>query len=546
MRQRLVWALWDTLAFLAVLAAGWKFGLPADRWFDIPAFDEARYLNRGVELLHIGLTQLPSEWSPLYSLWYHLLYRLGFQDRIALYYLNFRLLGALLPALFFLVLRRYGVSYWAAFALAIYAVGTRLSWVTDTRVTSFALMLVFLTAWLLTFLPPGWPRTVVAAVSMVVVAYARPEYLMAAGLLALVALVQGGRAWRREKRRHLRLSVLVGLAGSALLAVGSWVLWGPPVGKGRSMYAFGQHFAYTRWFCLKQPHRGISWEDEVRADFGDARTILEAFMANPRAFGSHIWCNLKTFPPRLGSTLFLHAAYFFPKGVLAEALLFAGLTALGMLGVVLRDRTTWPQRLRARQEALLFWGIMSLVGLSVLMVIHGAKRYYLILLGWPTLVLGALFFLPSQTPLVFSRRRVWTWLTGLLLGMALVPPMGYMTPYPWNPPFLENLELLKTLRALPLPTNRPVRWVSVRGLRHYFLMLYLNTEFEALPYAPEEGFLDYIQETQPDILTVDRRWFQGDATWRAFLEQPQRFGYWKQKIGPYRWLFGRGEIIPPP
>ncbi len=88
MRQRLVWALWDTLAFLAVLAAGWKFGLPADRWFDIPAFDEARYLHRGVELLHLGLARLPSEWSPLYSLWYHLLYRLGFQDRIALYYLN--------------------------------------------------------------------------------------------------------------------------------------------------------------------------------------------------------------------------------------------------------------------------------------------------------------------------------------------------------------------------------------------------------------------------------------------------------------------------
>jgi len=498
MRQRLAWALWDTLAFLAVLAAGWKFGLPADRWFDIPAFDEARYLHRGVELLHIGLARLPSEWSPLYSLWYHLLYRLGF---IALYYLNFRLLGALLPALFFLVLRRYGVSYWAAFALAIYAIGTRLSWVTDTRVTSFALMLVFLTAWFLTFLSPGWSRTVIAAVSMLVVAYARPEYLMASGLL---------------------------------------------VGKGRSMYAFGQHFAYTRWFCLKQPHRGISWEDEVRADFGDARTILEAFMANPRAFGSHLWCNLKTFPPRLGSTLFLHATYFFPKGVLAEALLFAGLTALGMLGVVLRDRTTWSQRLRARQEALLFWGIMALVGLSVLMVIHGAKRYYLILLGWPTMVLGALLFLPSQTPLVFSRKQAWTWLAGLFLGIALVPPMGYMTPYPWNPPFLENLEVLKVIRALSLPADRPVRWVSVRGLRHYFLMLYLNTEFEALPYAPEEGFLDYIQETQPDIITVDRRWFHGDASWRTFFEHPRRFGYWKREIGPYRWLFGRRDVIPPP
>lgn len=91
-----------------------------------------------------------------------------------------------------------------------------------------------------------------------------------------------------------------------------------------------------------------------------------------------------------------------------------------------------------------------------------------------------------------------------------------------------------------------MRWVSVRGLRHYFLMLYLNTEFEALPYAPEEGFLEYIQETRPDIVTVDRRWFQGDASWRAFLEHPQRFGYWKQAIGPYLWLFGRGDIIPRP
>ncbi len=537
---------WDALAFLVVFAAGWKFGLPADRWFDIPAFDEARYLHRGIELFRIGLTQLPSEWSPLYNLWYHLLYRFGTQDRIELYYLNFRLLGALLPALFFLVLRRYRVAFWAAFALAIYTVSTRLSWVIDTRVTSFALLLVFLGAWLLSFLPSGWPRMAVGALGMVVLAYARPEYLMAAGILGAFAILLGVSAWRRKEKAP-SLSTVAVLVGIGLLAVTAWWLWGPPAGKGRSMYAFGQHFAYTRWYCLKQPKRGISWEDEIRADFGQAETIWQALVRNPSAFGSHVWCNLKTFPPRLGSTIFLHAAYFFPKGVLLEALLFTGLTGLAMFWMLLRHRKEWRSRWRTQRDAFLYWLAMALVGWTVLVVIHGAKRYYLIMLGWPIMVLGALLFLPQQSETQGKGRpRLGMLLAGLVLGIAVVPPMGYMTPYPWNPPYLENLELLKTIRSLALPEDRPIRWVSTRGLRHYFLMLYLPTEFEALPYAPEEGFLAYVQETQPDIITVDRRWFDGDSSWQAFLDAPEKYGYWVRSVGPYRWLFGRQDVIPPP
>lgn len=537
---------WDVLALLTLLAAGWKFGLPADRWFDIPAFDEARYLHRGLEVWRVGLARLPAQWSPLYSLWYALLSRLGARDRIHLYYLNFRLLGALLPAGCFLVLRRSRVAFWPAFALSLYTVSARLSWVTDTRVTSFAMLLVMVVAWGLSFLPRGWLRLAAGGLSMLVVAFARPEYTLAAGVLLAAALWMGYRTWRRGASLWTGPRwALLGLLAPLALAVAAWGLWGSPVGA-RSMYAFGQHFAYTRWYCLGQPRRGISWEDEVQADFGQARTILQALMVNPRAFGSHLWCNLKAFPPRLGSTLFLHAAYFLPQKPLVEALLFAGLAGLFLLYMAARrGRHLLRKAVREAPEDMLFWAAMALVGLSVLLVIHGAKRYYLILLGWPLMVLAGLLFLPRGTtgnPSITLGKG----LAGLLLGLALVPPMGYMTPYPWEPPFLENLELLKTLQALSLPKDRPLRWVSTRGLRHYFLMLYLEGNFQALPYAPEEGFLADIQEKRPDIITVDTRWFYGDASWEAFRDRPQAYGYWRRSVGKHRLLFVRRDVIPPP
>ena len=531
---------WDFWAVLALLMAGWKFALPAPLWWDVPTFDEARYLRRGVELLQIGLRHLPVEWSPLYSLWYHLLYRLYGPDRIGLYDLNFRLLGVVLPVALYLVLRRYRVEARWAFGLALYTLVAHLSWVQDTRVTTFALLLVFLTAWAAARQPGRMRRLWVGAWGLALAAYARPEYGPAAGMLFTALLVEGLRAWRRGERPRLPRGprAWMPLLVPVVPALAAFFLWGTPLGRGRTMYAFGQHFALNRWYCLGRERVGVSWEDEIRDAFGEVSTPLQALLRNPRAFLQHVGCNVVALPPRLALVMFLHAAFFLPGHPRLEAMLLALVVAGAVVWQAIRRGKSIRHRAKDLWEdgALVYWLAVGTVALAVVLGIYSRKRYHLILLGWPFVVIGALLFLPRQEE---GSMHHWRHLATLLLGVALVPSMGFMFADPWHPPFLPHRATLYAVQALDLSPDRTWRMGATPATGHYFLVLYLGPHFEALPFAPEEGFRDYLETYRPDLFLVDLRWYTGDEAWRAFFQNPEAFGYRAYRIHDTRWLYVR-------
>src|SRR5215213_3201108 len=97
----------DLLIALFLLIAGLKFTFALENFWSLRLYDESAYLYAGVKLPALGLPS--AEYAPLYALWYYALSLLQ-PDRIALYFLNYKVVTILPPILAFFLLRRYRVS----------------------------------------------------------------------------------------------------------------------------------------------------------------------------------------------------------------------------------------------------------------------------------------------------------------------------------------------------------------------------------------------------------------------------------------------------
>ena len=80
---------------------------------DVLLWDEARYLDRGFWLWKA----FPKTWGPIYSVWYKILSYVE-SNRIALYYLNYKVLFIASTILTFSFMRAYKASLFVAFFLS--------------------------------------------------------------------------------------------------------------------------------------------------------------------------------------------------------------------------------------------------------------------------------------------------------------------------------------------------------------------------------------------------------------------------------------------
>ncbi len=544
------------LLALALFYSGWKFSAWSPQWIDLPMGDEADYLFEGVTLdgeLGHGVGQLLADWSPFYSLWYHALAKVS-PDRVALYYLNYRLTGALLVMFLFLVLERWGAHPWGALGFAFLVLIGRLPWIGVQRVTTFSLMVLLGSLWILALAPTAL-RLWVGVWLLWLAAFARPEYLLAAVLLAGYALWAHRHAltpshlaaqWAqiRASKRALAWVIL-----PPLVALTLTLIWGVPTSQKRSIYAFKQHYALTQSFCVHQRH-GATWEEEARYAFGDADTWPAILQRNPQAVWRHVWCNVTSIlkDTRYLSTVFYHAPLLWPKAPTddqagqREAKLLVLLTGLGLL-----YRLAHPTSLKQRWEALRnahwlpVWGVVFLATLPVVIAVYSAIPHYRIMPLTPLVLLLGVVLLPRK-----GASLPWGPSLGLaLLVVAATPPFAWLFPSPLSPPSLPNQATVRAIANVAASKEGPLR-IALTHPIHYDLLNYLSRPWEELPYLPDEGFLDFVAQTQPDLMVVDLSHFHGDDGWEAFAQDPTPYGYWRLSLSGDRLIFGRQGVVAPP
>ena len=277
------------LVFVAALGVKAGYGMTAVRDHDVS--DECYYLMAAVAVPERGLPSV--EGAPLHVLWDCLMLKLGtpLEDVPVR---NWAVLAVLLPVAVSVLVRALDGG-----RLAALVAGGVLPATTLIDIYPYPMHLATVVLVLGTALAARLSRPAAGAViglSLLTVTYARPEflyalllYLVPASVLALWALVQ-----RPTMRRSVVVSAVAFVCGAALLV---WAFGSPKGDSKRSFIAFGQHYAANRHDTgARAEDPWHYWEVYMRADFGDASTVGEAWVNNREAFLWHLGANARRTP----------------------------------------------------------------------------------------------------------------------------------------------------------------------------------------------------------------------------------------------------------
>jgi hypothetical protein len=399
----------DLVILVVLLLCAVKYTWDVPRQVMIVGYDETVYLTRGLDLLETGVPAQDN--SPLYAPWYFALGLLQ-TDPAGLYYLNIRVLAILTVLLGFIAARLMGAGRFPAAAAAVFLLISFGNVRSLPKVAHFAALCALVLMILLLLVPKRW-KLPLAGIGLVGLSFARPEFMYAAMLffLGAVIVLMRRRQWSRLAVFALPLllfAVVFGYYGRIPALSGS----------SRAIWAFGQHYAaHTPVPGENMLDRWNHWDEVVRRDFAGATSIPGAFAANPSAFTGHVLRNAGRLPGQFFEFIAKHSPLFFPNTRFFITLEAALLLVL-LLAVLLRSPRRLGQRLMQLPrehtvESAMIASVLSVVLLVALVVFP--REHYLWMAVPPAGVLLAAI-VPSR-PVNEKTGRV------LLLSLLAVVPV---------------------------------------------------------------------------------------------------------------------------
>jgi hypothetical protein len=455
------------------------------RMVDIEFDDESGYLKAGLDFIRSGPPR--GEESPLYALWYWLESCVVF-DPVNLYYANwgillFATLLATATALSAMEIDAIGVL----FAMSVVSVLSVFElW---PHVTLLSGILVLVAATMVIRIPSAARALSTGSTALAFAAFVRPELFQAFALYFVVS------AFASLRERQVRYLVI------PLVTIGVLcVTFGLPFGGGRTMVAFGQHYAFN---VVNARHLNIdswnNWTQLVRADFGDVSTPFGSLLANWRAFAWHIGANIRNLPINAYVVM-----PFLPSSVVFRALLglpLAVVLTVGIsLGIVRARRDERALRLVALSGALMVpWALSALII---------APRVHYFVAPFMALFTLAVYGVGNSR---FARIR-----TCMLVVVPLAPLLIGVAGWVHGQTTLSNVATVRLLRTLALPPGIVILEPDFgRGL--YAMLKYERlSQTDCMPFAP------CLQTRSPDVIVSDKRlrsYYANDAGFQAFARR---------------------------
>lgn len=468
----------------------------------------------------------PPAWGPLYGLWLKpFVAALG--DPLAVYAANLWALSLAVSALVYvhllLLTRRAAVAGAAALLFLVSDANVPLA----SKVSGFAL-LVLLAGWTAALCcGPGARRASVLAAGALAAAYARPELSPAAGLLWLWAL---WRAWQ-QRRAGATGAFTWPLGALALASALALALGMPASGGDRLLDAFREHFAWNwaAWHGHWRFYQAV-WDDE----FGGARTLGAALVANPGAVAHHLASNAFGALRFLVDDAFRHypllASPGSPLGVAGEAWLVAALVLAALAAAALRPaprRALWG----GAGDVLVAYAVVAASSLAAAVAVYPRAHY----LAIPSVLLllagaqAAAVFVPSPALGSLGARVL-----AVAAGVAIVPrpfvlPSAYAVA---GSPFLAQLSATR-------PVTDTVAFVRGLGLAPPVRVLamtdgmgeLLGPGFEEVKVWQKgrQPLADYLRDQHVAVIVALRlgrdSFVVDDPLWTVIQIQPEAAGF---------------------
>jgi hypothetical protein len=519
-----------TILYLALLLlAGWRVTSGLEQHMDILFWDEANYLNRGLWMFD----RIPRVWGPSYSAWYKLLSYFE-PDKIALYYLNFRLMtiGTAVVAFFFLSV--CGIRQWIAFLLSALLLLSSYNLPVWPKISHYCIIIIMLAGIAARYTPDLLAKWCIFSLALLITAYARPELFLSFSMCFMVTLGIGIFRFKKSRR-----PVQILFAGTLLWAVFICWFYKTPFNSGdsgRSIKVFYQHFSmnYIQWNHLDL-NWWLDWPEIIRNNFKHPESISAILQYDGALFWQHIISNIKNYFTGMGSLI---AQLFIPYSLKNNWLLLFGFSGLLLYFIPFRFHGSFS-RLRAQfrenQMTLAFLLIFILPG--ILVCIYAYPRAHYLVINLPLLLLLSGILLCALQQPKDKWKKIWVLLPGLgLLFFAPGPEDFELYQLERKEKSLANLQTLQFLQKMqPADT---LRLFDLEGDLSSMLSGkyrgYTNAYFDQHP-ASATAFIDqnhidviYVTPTLKNHGALIR-----DTAFQRLLNKPELHQFYPEKTGNF-------------
>jgi hypothetical protein len=516
-----------------IVLACLKFTSGVEQKLDVGLYDESYYLYNGVTL---SLSNIPeANNAPFYSLWYYALSLIE-PDRIALYFLNFKLMAILPPLFLYILLRAKGAPLLLSSVITLLFLISQANLPTWPKVSHFALLIILTALTLISRIANNLAATAVAMVSALLMAYVRPEYFLSFSIFALAVIVLYIRAHDRFSRLNTGVLISAMITSTALIAA-----LGAPLSGGRSIFAFGQHFSlnWVSW-TGSDLNPWTNWQDIVNRNFGPVQSVSEAFVSDPALFIRHLAVNsLKIFRP-FPAIFFYHTNIILPPTKIFGLVEAFFVFALGVFFMI----KSWPKNIKAavanNKRFLLMACAYAFTGFVSAIVIYPRDHYVLLPVMLMVLSIAVVFTTqPPPTPaFVWPKQLAIILFCGVFVLLALPRYVDTASP------LRENLATIQAIKALQIEER--VTMLEAQG----GFNIYAGDNFRRMREFEKNAPFDRFLAEQnigvivlSDLVKDDPR-FKHDSEWQSFLVDYYERGFNQIPIpNSTRTLFVRNDLL---
>jgi hypothetical protein len=535
----------DFLVVILLVLAGLKLTFGIERIIDIGLFDESGYLYGGVSFLQKGF--FPAAWAPLYALWYFFL-SLFESDRIALYYLNYKVLTILPVILIYLLIRSYKISILvAAFVSWMFLISMANLYVWP-KPSHFALIIILTFLLVVRTSQSSIKSAPLMAIGALLSSYVRPEFFLSYMFFVLVYIFLIAVNFKKTKIKGEVVPILALLGISFLLMN----ILGVPVWDNqgsRSFEAFSQHFSINWVYWTDSTlDPWVDHESIIATNFGDAHSIFGAFYNNHWIVIKHFLYNGVNYIVSLAQMPFVHFNVIFPASSKVLTWIESAAFAFVIVVYILLKRKSIFVRRSENIHAysfILFSCMVFCIPAIISSIIIYPEGHYLI--TQVVLIAIAVAIIASDKYKVDN--------LSLVNASALLVFMAISTPYMstnWyfsdqSSPVdreLNNLHTIEYIKSLNI--RQEVNMLEADG--GYYI--YVGDNYHRIAHSGKDvDFETFMRRGNIDMIVVsdgmrnDLR-YREDKAWAAFLGNYQAFGYEATDIpGTNRKLITRKAIL---
>jgi len=512
----------NIVALFLLLVMGLIISYNLENTMDVLLWDEARYLDRGFWLWKA----FPKTWGPIYSVWYKILSYIE-SNRLALYYLNYKILFILSTGLSYLFMITYRIPKFVTFFFCCMWLMHEYNLPSWPKISHFCICIILFAGIFAGHIRNTINKIIIFAIAFLVCAYARPEFYLSFVFVLFLLLIVGIKNIKSVNKINL-IYFFVLIIGIGL----SYSAYETPFNNEdaqRGIGVFLQHYAYNYYTWT---HKDILWwfdvQEALDKSFKPPYNLKDIILNSDSYFWKHIFYNTKLF---LSHTASIVLNLFLPLYHIKNIFLFilCSLTSIYIF---------WKYNLSYKN----FW--------------YALKSHLLIVF---ILVLG---IIPSVVSSIYAYPRV-HYLVLFFPLIFLLAGMSFRTDKKSN---LKNILLFALLFVLFIPKAKDFKYFDLFGtdkdMMNKKTILYLEekynkdsvtifdidgqlntlmtSNFQSLNIGdfiskPTYLLSDYIQNEQPDVVYITPTVFKlkrtaTDSVFHKMTEQPEIFNYKRENI----------------